>query len=177
MIKCAFTGHRPQSLPFRFNETDERCISLKQKLRTEIVRMIEDEGADYFISGMAIGIDMYAAEIVLDLKDANYPDIKLECAVPCESQQEKWAKALQERYAANVAKCDKRTLLQKEYTPGCMEKRNRYMVDQADALIAVWDGRPSGTGKTIRYAMEKNKPIHVIHPINLSVRKIPEDCL
>ena len=27
--KCAFTGHRPQSLPFGFDESDERCIALK----------------------------------------------------------------------------------------------------------------------------------------------------
>lgn len=25
---CAFTGHRPQNLPFRFNENDDRCIAL-----------------------------------------------------------------------------------------------------------------------------------------------------
>lgn len=175
MKKCAFTGHRPQSLPFRFDETDERCAALKYKLRMEIVRMLEDVGVSYFISGMAIGVDMYAAEIVLDLKSTYYPGIKLECVIPCESQPEKWTKALQERYAAIVEKCDKRTLLQKEYTPDCMEKRNRYMVDQANALIAVWDGRPSGTGKTVRYALEKKKPIRIIHPITLTVEEKPED--
>lgn len=42
--KCAFTGHRPQSLPFGFNEADERCIALKQKLRDEIIRQIEENG-------------------------------------------------------------------------------------------------------------------------------------
>ena len=42
--KCAFTGHRPQSLPFGFNEADERCITLKQKLRDEIIRQIEENG-------------------------------------------------------------------------------------------------------------------------------------
>ena len=66
--KCAFTGHRPQSLPFGFNETDERCIALKQTLRAEIIRLIEHEGVTHFISGMALGVDMYAAEIVLGLK-------------------------------------------------------------------------------------------------------------
>ena len=66
--KCAFTGHRPQSLPFGFNETDERCITLKQTLRAEIIRLIEHEGVTHFISGMALGIDMYVAEIVLGLK-------------------------------------------------------------------------------------------------------------
>lgn len=46
--KCAFTGHRPQSLPFGFNETDERCIALKQMLRAEIIRLIEQEGVTQF---------------------------------------------------------------------------------------------------------------------------------
>ena len=68
--KCAFTGHRPQSLPFGFNEADERCIALKQKLRDEIIRQIEENGVTHFITGMAIGVDMFAAEIVLGLKSA-----------------------------------------------------------------------------------------------------------
>ena len=91
--KCAFTGHRPQSLPFGFNETDERCITLKQTLRSEIIRLIEHEGVTHFISGMALGIDMYAAEIVLGLK-SRYKGIILEIAIPCESQAEKWTESL-----------------------------------------------------------------------------------
>ena len=71
---CCFTGHRPQSLPFGFNEQDERCIKLKRLLRKDIERQITEEGVTHLISGMAIGVDMYAAEIVLDLK-AKYPHI------------------------------------------------------------------------------------------------------
>lgn len=174
MKKCAFTGHRPQSLPFRFDETDERCVSLKNKLRAEIVRMLENDGITYFISGMAIGVDMYAAEIVLALKSSYDPNIKLECAIPCEEQSCKWPVALQKRYADIIGKCDKKTLIQKGYTPDCMEKRNRYMVDQADTLIAVWNGRPSGTGKTVRYALTMNKPVRIINPVTLSVEEKPE---
>ena len=59
--KCAFTGHRPQSLPFGFNEADERCIALKKVLRNEIINLIENKGVTHFITGMAIGVDMYAA--------------------------------------------------------------------------------------------------------------------
>lgn len=50
--KCAFTGHRPQSLPFGFNEADERCIALKQKLRDEIIRQIEENGVTLIIPGL-----------------------------------------------------------------------------------------------------------------------------
>lgn len=169
--KCAFTGHRPQSLPFGFNEADERCIALKQKLRDEIIRQIEENGVTHFITGMAIGVDMFAAEIVLGLKSA-YNGITLECAFPCETQAEKWSEALRDRYFDIASKCDKETLLQQLYTPDCMHKRNRYMVDQADYIIAVWNGKPSGTGKTVQYAQQQGKPVRVINPITLVVENI-----
>ena len=37
---CAFTGHRPQSLPFGFDESDKRCTSLKSVMRDQIVACI-----------------------------------------------------------------------------------------------------------------------------------------
>ena len=135
--KCAFTGHRPKSLPFGFNEADERCIALKQKLRNEIIRQIEEK-----------------------------------CAIACETQAEKWREALRNRYFDIASKCDKETLLQQRYTPDCMHKRNRYMVDQADYIIAVWNGKPSGTGKTVQYAQQQGKPVRVINPITLVVENI-----
>lgn len=89
---CAFTGHRPQSLPFGFDESDKRCTSLKSVMRDQIVALIENEGVTHFITGMALGVDMYAAEIVLDLK-SKYPHITLESAIPCETQAIKWSVA------------------------------------------------------------------------------------
>ena len=151
MKTCAFTGHRPQNLPFGFNEEDERCIDLKKTLREQIINLIENEGVTHFISGMAIGVDMYAAEIVLGLK-ASYP-----------------SEALRDRYFDIASKCDKETLIQTHYSPDCMDKRNRYMVDHADVLIAVWDGSPSGTGKTVRYAHQQGKSVTVIDPVSLDV--------
>ena len=53
-LKCAFTGHRPQNLPFRFDETDERCLRLKAELRNLIVQMIEQKNVTHFISGNPI---------------------------------------------------------------------------------------------------------------------------
>lgn len=117
---------------------------------------------------MAIGVDMYAAEIVLGLK-ASYLGITLESAIPCESQAAKWSEALRDRYFDIASKCDKETLIQTHYTPDCMDKRNRYMVDHADVLIAVWDGSPSGTGKTVRYAHQQGKSVTVIDPVSLEV--------
>ena len=165
---CAFTGHRPQSLPFGFDESDERCTALKSVMQDQIVKLIENKGVTHFISGMALGVDIYAAEIVLNLK-TKYPHITLESAIPCETQAIKWSVTARERYYNIAAKCDKETMLQREYTPDCMENRNRYMVDHADYILAVWNGSPSGTGKTVRYAHQQGKPVIIINPVSLNV--------
>ena len=172
MKTCAFTGHRPQHLPFGMNENDERCADLKEALKEQIINLIETEDVTHFITGMALGVDLYAAEIVRDLK-ARYPNITLESAIPCETQAVKWSMAQRERYYDIAAQCDKETMLQSHYSPDCMDKRNRYMVDHADFIIAVWDGRPSGTGKTVTYAHGRSrKSIIVIDPVTLADERL-----
>lgn len=71
---------------------------------------------------------------------------------------------MRDRYFGIVSKCDKETLLQNHYTNDCMQKRNEYMVDNSDYVIAVWDGKPSGTGNTVHYAESKGKTIITIKP-------------
>ena len=93
------------------------------------------------------------------------------CTIPCETQAIKWSVASRERYYNIAAKCDKETMLQREYTSDCMDKRNRYMVDHADYILAVWNGCPSGTGNTVRYAHKKGKSIIVINPVSLDVTR------
>lgn len=163
---CAFTGHRPQNLPFGFNESDERCKKLKELLKFEIERLITEKGVTTFVSGMALGVDVYAAEIVLEMKK-KYPNVKLEATIPCETQAVKWREKDRDRYYGILEHCDIETLLQTKYTSDCMHKRNEYMVNKSDFLIAVWDGKPSGTGKTVKYAEGIGKSVIRINPSDL----------
>lgn len=66
---CCFTGHRPQRLPFNFDEQHPVCVRLKELLRQELVRLITEEKVTGFITGMALGIDQICAELVLELKE------------------------------------------------------------------------------------------------------------
>lgn len=161
-----FTGHRSQNLPFGFDESNIKCLKLKQIIKTQLCDLIENEGAINFISGMAIGVDMICAEIVLKLKK-EYSHISLECAIPCESQPDKWGESFKQRYYYILKECDKKTILQKEYTNDCMHKRNEYMVDNSDIVMAVWNGTKSGTGYTVEYAKKKGRKILVFNPDNL----------
>lgn len=150
---CAFTGHRPGKLPWGEDESDLRCIALKAKLRAAVESAIH-EGMEHFICGMAEGCDLYFAETVLALK-STYPRITLEAAIPCPSQADGWGEAQKSRYRDILARCDYETMVQQSYTPGCMQRRNRYMVDHSDLLIAVHDGLPGGTRYTIEYALRR----------------------
>ena len=84
-----------------------------------------------------------------------YPCITLECAIPCETQAVKWNERDRNIYFDLLAKCDKETLLQQNYTFGCMQKRNEYMVDNPDYVIAV--GTVNHVAPEIRLSMLKRK--------------------
>lgn len=92
-----FTGHRPQKLPWGYNENDERCISMRNRTKIEIENSIK-KGYHTFLCGMALGFDMICAEIVLELKQ-KYPYIKLIGAIPCKNQSSQWPKSQQDRYS------------------------------------------------------------------------------
>ena len=150
-VSCCFSGHRPAKLPWGENEDDPQCLALKVRLRDALDAAYE-AGYRHFICGMARGVDTYCAEIVLALRP-QYPDLTLEAAIPCPSQCGGWTPDQQARWHAIVDRCDFETVVQDRYGPGCMQRRNRYMVDHAARLIAVFDGQDGGTRRTVEYAL------------------------
>lgn len=162
-ISCCFTGHRPGKLPWGSNENDPRCVALKQRLG-DAIEVAYAAGYRHFICGMARGCDFYFCEAVLQLR-GKYADVTVEAAIPCPSQADSWPAAERRRYHRLVESCDYETLVQEAYSPGCMQRRNRYMVDHAGLLIAVHNGQPGGTRSTIEYAMRRGLTIVDIPPV------------
>ena len=107
---------------------------------------------------MALGCDLYFCEAALALR-AQYPGVTVEAALPCPTQTEGWPREQQLRHARLVAACDLETVVSREYTAGCMLRRDRYMVDHASLLIAAFDGSPGGTRYTMEYAMRQGLEI------------------
>ena len=150
MTVC-FSGYRPEKLPWGYNEHDPRCGVLKTRLY-QAVSAACNEGYRHFICGMARGVDTYCAELVLSLR-TQYHDITLEAAIPCPSQSDSWTDEQRARWQDIVDRCDYETVVQDHYSAGCMQRRNRYMVDHAARLIAVFDGQEGGTRCTVEYAL------------------------
>ena len=63
-----------------------------------------------------------------------------------------------------MAESDSRTLVSSAYTPECMMRRNRYMVDNAGTVLAVFNGSPGGTFNSLRYAVGLGRKIVEIEP-------------
>lgn len=143
---CCVTGHR--DIP------EEKMDRIQKLLRQEILAAIED-GYTHFISGFATGADLLFADIIAELKEI-YP-ITLEAAISYPGRM----KTPDETFQRLIRCCDTVKIHSDSYFKGCYMRRNRYLVDQSQRVIAVYDGRPTGgTAATVRYA--KGKDVRVV---------------
>lgn len=149
--RCCFTGHRPEKLA-----TPEPLIIAA--LRQEICAAV-DAGFVTFISGMARGADIWAAEIVLELKAAGRP-LHLICASPFEGFERSWAPDWQRRYSAVMAGADLVRFICPAYSRSCFQLRNEWMVNHSALVIAAYNGESGGTRNTINYAAKHGVAVH-----------------
>ncbi len=168
MIKnCCCTGHRPKGFPFKYDIDKQKHTAYLQTLEEKIELAITEYGITNFISGMALGVDMDFAETVLKLR--NKYSITLECAIPCPNQTLKWNDKDKLRYNEILNRADTVTLVSNRYDRDCMLKRNRFMVDKSQMIIAVFNGiEKGGTWYTINYAKKENKYIEIIELCKLN---------
>lgn len=170
---CCFTGHRPQKFTFGLDEESEDCILLKLKLLAQIQEM-RKKGVTTFLTGMAMGVDIWAAELILELK-AGLPqeDIRLIAVIPHEGQANKWSVDYRNRYFNILSHVEDTVLISSDYTKSCIFERNRYMVDHSAHMIAVYKGQPGRTQRVVDYAIRKGLGIAIINPDDMAIQNIP----
>lgn len=170
-ITAHVTGHRPKSHWGTYDETDPRIQKVKQALAHLVATLQAQDGYTRFITGMAIGVDTWFAEAVLQVKDYGR-DIELIAAVPFEGQEQAWPSSTQKRYHSILDRCDDVQVIDEfvdhqlgpGYHPAKMQLRNEWMVDHSSLTIAVWNGNDGGTGNCVAYAKRRNNQLIVIDP-------------
>lgn len=146
-----FTGHR--KIP------PEQLEEITRRLKEEVINLIE-HGYLYFGAGGALGFDTLAAQTVLGLKTI-YPQIRLILVLPCITQTRGWAACDVEIYEEIKSQADKVVYTSKEYTNGCMHKRNRHLVDNSSVCVCYLSEQAGGSAYTVQYA--KSRKIDVIN--------------
>ena len=160
---CAFTGYRPSKMPWGGDESDARCAEFKFRLR-EALEYLIGRGYANFLSGGALGFDQMAAEIVLSLRE-KYPWVRLVMVIPFDGQADRWTPAQRRRWLDIIEASDQVVHISHGYDRGVFFRRNHYLVERADLLLAAYDGQPGGTAATVAYARDRGVRVARITPV------------
>lgn len=144
LTTCSFTGHRILKKDFN-----------SEKLFNVIEKIIES-GYRTFLVGMAWGFDLKVFETLLNFKNKN---IDIIACVPCENQERYFKNSEKEKYLEYLKKADKVVYVSDKYFDGCMQKRNRYIVDNSSILVAYLYSNIGGTKNAVSYAQKQGKNI------------------
>lgn len=142
---CAFTGHRIVG-------TD-----LDKNLLKRVIENLIKRGTETFYCGMAKGFDLIAAECVLGFK--KNCDVKLIACVPYEGQSDSFTEKDKKTYEYILRNCDCVKVFSSYYYNGCMQQRDRYMVDNSDVVVCFLRENRGGTFYTVKYAKKKDIPL------------------
>lgn len=167
-ITACFTGNRAIAENIR-PELEERTA--------EIISRLYSAGYRRFFCGGAIGFDTVAALNVISFQK-DHTDVQLILAVPCDNQAQKWGKEDADTYERIKSAADEVRILSPHYYTGCMDVRNRYMVDRSSFCVSYMTSSylHSGTWSTVAYAISCGITVQ-----NLAMRKdmqiLPNDTM
>ena len=148
----AGTGHRPDKLYGKTRKIFQKLVLIAEQ-------WLDENKPTKVISGMALGWDLALAQATIN------KNIPLICAIPCKDQNCKWTLKQQIFYKKILSIVIENPIHKvvyvsdKAYTSKCMQKRNEWMVDHCDVVLAIWDGTMGGTYNCIKYAINKQKLI------------------
>lgn len=166
-LSCAITGNNPQRFKFKYNEEAPLCRSIKKAI-AEQIKLLYDKGVRIFYVGCAVGVDTWAAEILIDLKQqAEFSDIELFRVIPFPDHTEKFTDGQKKRYAYILKHCTHNETINRHYSPVAYKRLNYFMVDKSQYLIAVHDqdkNEQSGLRQMLNYAIKNNLQITFINP-------------
>ncbi len=145
MIKVvAVTGYKAHELGI-FSNKHEAVPYIQGVLRNRLIQLIE-EGLEWVVMTGQQGVELWAGEVVLQLKE-QYPELQLAVLTPFEEQEQKWKEASQEYYHQVLAGADFVDSVSKRAyeNPGQLQACNQFIIEKTDALLVLFDPDQSGS--------------------------------
>ncbi len=152
----------------RIDEKTDNLEGVKKSISKLLDEIISKTDYVYFLNGLSIGYDLYVSQEILKIRNHN-KKILLEAVLPYEEQSKNWNEKTRNDYYEIIEKSDVDTLLQKYYSADCFKNRNKYMIDNSQVLIAIWNKKNNHLSHAIRYANSKGKPVNIIDTEKLTV--------
>lgn len=160
----SFTGHRPDKIS-AWRGAPERTELAIRKRTAEAILELAREGATTFMSGMAPGFDLWAADEVLRLRAEGQigAEVRLVLAVPYPSFERSFGVEYRPLYEYIMARADEVVYVSPGYHHGCYQRRNAFLADGADVVLAYYEGTEGGTRQTMRMAAKQGRRVINLH--------------
>lgn len=149
----AGTGHRPNKL----NKEWDMDGPMSFDIMTEIADSFDELKPTKIITGMALGYDMLLAQVAI------FHKLPVIAAIPFPGQELKWSKKAQEIYNTILSNplVEKNILTEGGFSNWKMHHRNKWMCNNANAVLACWNGvEDGGTAACLDYAHQKGLQIY-----------------
>ncbi|RNF39128.1 SLOG family protein [Planococcus salinus] len=160
MIKrLVVTGYKQHELGI-FDDKNPGIHYIKKALESRF-RALLDEGLEWVILSGQLGVETWAAEVVLDMKE-EFPDFKYAILTPFLNQEKKWNETKQEKYEMLIAHADfHRSLTSKPYeAPWQFIEKNKFFLRNSDGILIVYDEETDGSPKFIKQEAERYAESH-----------------
>lgn len=160
------TGYKPHEIGI-FDDKHPGLKFIKKAIKNNLIQLIENDGVEWIIVSGQLGVELWAAEITLELKE-DYPDIKLAVITPFLEQEMNWKEDRQEYYQFILTEADfVDSITKRRYeSPMQFRLKNQFFIEKSDGLLILYDEEKGGTPKYIlenaRRKQEKDPTFQII---------------
>ncbi|GGH86254.1 putative phage-like protein YoqJ [Pullulanibacillus pueri] len=140
----AITGYKPHELGI-FNDDHPGLKVIKHALRNQLLSFI-NEGTEWFLTSGQPGVELWASELVLELRD-DYPQVQLCILTPFLEQEARWPDPAKEKYQMILSEADfVESITKRPYeNPGQLRLKNDFIIQKSDGLLVLYDEETPGS--------------------------------
>ncbi|MFC0559996.1 DUF1273 domain-containing protein [Halalkalibacter alkalisediminis] len=173
MKSIVVSGYKGHELGI-FDQKHKGIYFIKKAIEQRLRSLVE-EGLEWVIISGQLGVELWAAEVVLYLKE-EYPQLQLAVLTPFLNQEEKWQEATKLYYQEIVQQADfQDSITRRPYDNAVqLRQKNEFLIAKADGLLLLYDEEKPGTPTYYLEIAKKREahehfPIVIITPTDLDI--------
>jgi uncharacterized phage-like protein YoqJ len=169
--RVLITGYKATELGI-FSQKHPGIEIIKKAIKKQIIALL-DEGLEWIIVSGQWGVEIWAAEAVLEMKK-EYKNLRLAIITPFLEQEEKWNEEKKKLYNRILTHADYvNSVTKSKYEgPWQFKEKNKFLLRNSDGMILIYDEENEGSPKYMKaqaeqQALTKNYPLYQINGSDL----------
>lgn len=156
-------GFEPSEIYWGDDEKNNNFIALKRNCISVFLNLMGDNNLITILTSITHGFELAITDIFISLRNV-LNNIKIVAVIPYPNQEKKWSEKNKLRYRKILKNCDEQIIISEKFTPTCLKKRDKFLIDNSTHFIACYNGMPGRTRNAIHYAKEKGVKITILIP-------------